>query len=143
MATKVTSAAVAASTTTTTTIAATTAVTTAATTTSATVPSTPPPTISVTKTLSDDVIEAVESVHIDKSKFVVPESLRRPILTRPMVLMGTGPTNPTPRVLEALNRPVMGIYTEEVAKVMLATNLINDSISELNQRRKNKRNEQN
>lgn len=47
-----------------------------------------------------------------------PNSLRRPIAVRPMVLMGTGPTNPSKRVTEALSKPVMGLYTEEFTQVI-------------------------
>lgn len=50
-----------------------------------------------------------------------PTSLRRPIAIRHLVLMGTGPTNPSTRVTEALSKPVMGLYTDEFAQV----NLIN------------------
>lgn len=46
-----------------------------------------------------------------------PNTLRRPIAVRPMVLMGTGPTNPSKRVTEALSKPVMGLYTEEFTQV--------------------------
>lgn len=47
----------------------------------------------------------------------IPSSLRRPIAVRPMVLMGTGPTNPTKRVMEALCKPIMGIYTPDFHQV--------------------------
>lgn len=47
----------------------------------------------------------------------VPANLRRPIAVRPMVLMGTGPTNPSKRVVEALCKPTMGIYTPEFHQV--------------------------
>lgn len=47
----------------------------------------------------------------------VPANLRRPIAVRPMVLMGTGPTNPSKRVIEALCKPTMGIYTPEFHQV--------------------------
>lgn len=46
-----------------------------------------------------------------------PASLRRRIAVKPMVLMGTGPTNPSKRVTEALIKPVMGIYTDEYNQV--------------------------
>lgn len=49
----------------------------------------------------------------------VPNSLRRPLAVRPMVLMGTGPTNSTQRVTEALCKPVMGLYQPDFAKVFL------------------------
>lgn len=47
-----------------------------------------------------------------------PNSLRRSIAVRPMVLMGSGPTNPSKRVTEALIKPVMGLYTEEFGQVI-------------------------
>lgn len=47
----------------------------------------------------------------------IPNTLRRPIAVRHMVLMGTGPTNPTQRVTEALCKPTMGLYTQEFAQV--------------------------
>lgn len=46
-----------------------------------------------------------------------PNSLRRRIAVKPMVLMGTGPTNPSKRVSEALIKPVMGLYTDEYTQV--------------------------
>lgn len=48
----------------------------------------------------------------------VPESLRRPIHTRSKVLMGSGPTNYTQRVIEALSKPIMGIYSDEFYQIM-------------------------
>lgn len=47
----------------------------------------------------------------------IPNTLRRPIAVRPMVLMGSGPTNPSQRVTEALCKPVMGLYTQEFEQV--------------------------
>lgn len=46
-----------------------------------------------------------------------PNTLRRPIAVRPMVLMGSGPTNPTQRVTEALCKPIMGLYSPELEQV--------------------------
>lgn len=47
----------------------------------------------------------------------IPQTLRRPIAVRPMVLMGSGPTNPTQRVTEALCKPIMGLFTHEFEQV--------------------------
>lgn len=47
----------------------------------------------------------------------IPNTLRRPIAVRQMVLMGSGPTNSTLRVTEALSKPVMGLYTPELGQV--------------------------
>lgn len=55
-----------------------------------------------------------------------PQRLRGPINCRPMVLMGTGPTNPTKRVMEALTKPIMGLYTNEFHQVIY--NLPNESM---------------
>lgn len=52
----------------------------------------------------------------------VPNCLRRPLAVRPMVLMGSGPTNPTKRVTEALCKPIMGIYTQEFHQASLHNN---------------------
>lgn len=55
----------------------------------------------------------------------IPNTLRRPIAVRPMVLMGSGPTNPSQRVTEALCKPNMGIYTAELHQVCC---YINESV---------------
>lgn len=47
----------------------------------------------------------------------IPHTLRRQIAVRPMVLMGSGPTNPSQRVTEALCKPVMGLYSQEFEQV--------------------------
>lgn len=47
----------------------------------------------------------------------IPNCLRRPLAVRPMVLMGTGPTNSTKRVMEALCKPAMGLYSSEYNQV--------------------------
>lgn len=57
----------------------------------------------------------------------VPNSLRRPIAVRPMVLMGTGPTNPTKRVMEALCKPIMGIYNDEFHQVFISVLLFENT----------------
>lgn len=49
----------------------------------------------------------------------IPLSLRRPIAVRPMVLMGSGPTNPSKRVTEALCKPIMGLFTPEFHQVQI------------------------
>lgn len=54
-------------------------------------------------------------------RFPVPINLRRSILVKPQTLMGTGPTNPTQRVTEALSKPVMGLYAPELHQVSLIT----------------------
>lgn len=46
-----------------------------------------------------------------------PSSLRRSIAIRPMVLMGSGPTNVSQRVHDVLNKPHMGIYQHEIYQV--------------------------
>lgn len=51
------------------------------------------------------------------TRVLPPNSLRRPIVTRPRVMMGAGPTNPTQRVTEALSKPQMGIHTDDVHQV--------------------------
>lgn len=53
-----------------------------------------------------------------KSGVPVPSSLRRPILTRPTVLMGSGPTNYSQRVLESLSKPLVGLYSNECFQIM-------------------------
>lgn len=55
---------------------------------------------------------------IPKLGVPVPNSLRRPILTRPKVLMGSGPTNYSPRVLESLSKPLVGLYSAEILQIM-------------------------
>lgn len=47
----------------------------------------------------------------------IPNTLRRSIAVRPMVLMGSGPTNPSQRVIEALCKPIMGLHTPEFIQV--------------------------
>lgn len=50
----------------------------------------------------------------------IPINLRRPIAVKSMVLMGSGPTNMSQRVIEALGKPTMGLYTPEFAQVLIA-----------------------
>lgn len=50
-------------------------------------------------------------------RFPVPKTLRHRILVKPQVLMGSGPTNLSQRVIEALSKPVMGMHTEELHQV--------------------------
>lgn len=59
-----------------------------------------------------------KNVDGDKSNLSFPNGLRRPMLTRPKVLMGTGPTNFAQRVSEALRKPLMGLYAEEIFQIM-------------------------
>lgn len=59
----------------------------------------------------------LEDFEYEDSIIPVPSALRRPIAVRPMVLMGSGPTNPSQRVTEALSRPIMGLYTPELEQV--------------------------
>lgn len=46
-----------------------------------------------------------------------PDSMRRQILVRPKILMGSGPTNLSQRVTEAMSKPIMGIYHKETFQV--------------------------
>lgn len=62
-------------------------------------------------------VEKPEKV-VQKTGVAVPSSLRRPILTRPKVLMGSGPTNYTQRVIESLSKPIMGLYCQESYQIM-------------------------
>lgn len=59
----------------------------------------------------------VDSVAAATTRVSPPNSLRRPILIRPRVLMGSGPTNPSQRVTEALSKPQMGIHSADVYQV--------------------------
>ena len=63
------------------------------------------------------VTKDVEELLLDTSVIAVPECMRRPILVRPKVLMGTGPTNLSQRVIEALGKPLMGLYHDETVQV--------------------------
>lgn len=55
----------------------------------------------------------------ERSEYVsVPYCLRRPIQTRARVLMGSGPTNYSQRVIDALAKPIMGLYTAETYQIM-------------------------
>lgn len=63
-------------------------------------------------------LESLEEMEFE-DPIPVPTNLRRPIAVRPMVLMGSGPTNPSKRVTEALTKPIMGLYTDEYLKVNL------------------------
>lgn len=75
---------------------------------------------------SIEFIETVEaneptesSVTINcEEKYLPCNTLRRPILVKPQVLMGAGPTNLSQRVTEALSKPVMGLYTKELHQVV-------------------------
>lgn len=51
------------------------------------------------------------------TRIPIPDSLRRPILVRSKILMGSGLTNPSPRVTEALSKPIMGVHDVEIGKV--------------------------
>lgn len=71
------------------------------------------------------ITKASEPISVEKSGKIaprtgvaVPSSLRRPILTRPKVLMGSGPTNYTQRVIEALSKPMMGLCAAETYQIM-------------------------
>lgn len=59
----------------------------------------------------------LKSVKIQEPKYPVPESLRRPILIRPRVLMCSGPATPAPRATEVLSKPIMGLYNAETYQV--------------------------
>lgn len=56
---------------------------------------------------------------VNDDRIPKPSSLLRPINTKHMVLMGSGPTNPTQRVLEALAKPTVGLYSEELYQVCI------------------------
>lgn len=59
----------------------------------------------------------VGPVATNTTQVLPPNCLRRPILIRPRVMMGSGPTNPTQRVTEALSKPQMGIFSDDVHQV--------------------------
>lgn len=62
---------------------------------------------------------AMEAVPIKKASGIpVPDSLRHPIHTKSTVLMGAGPTNYTQRVIEAMTKPITGLYSAEFYRVM-------------------------
>lgn len=64
-------------------------------------------------------IEGFTNIEEIVERFPVPKTLRRSILVKPQVLMGSGPTNPSQRVIEALSKPVMGTHTDELHQVRL------------------------
>lgn len=76
--------------------------------------------------IMNSVIEKIADVSIDQkpadivapsTDVPVPSSLLRPIATRPKFLMGTGPTNLSKRVSEAICKPIMGLYMDETHQV--------------------------
>lgn len=67
--------------------------------------------------MSTTVEELVKDVVVPSPRVQVPDCLRRPILVRPKMLMGSGPTNFSQRVIEALSKPLMGIYSDEMYQV--------------------------
>lgn len=71
----------------------------------------------VDKTELISAFEGFTNIEEIVERFPVPKTLRRPILVKPHVLMGSGPTNPSQRIIEALSKPVMGMHTEELQKV--------------------------
>lgn len=62
--------------------------------------------------------EAVPAKNTKSTGIAVPDSLRRPIFTKPKVLMGSGPTNYTQRVIEAMTKPITGLYSNEYFRIM-------------------------
>lgn len=73
---------------------------------------------SVAKKVNDLSIEETTADIVAPSKNVpVPSRLLRPIATRPKILMGTGPTNFSQRVSEAMCKPLMGLYMDETHQV--------------------------
>lgn len=62
-------------------------------------------------------IEAFTNIEEIVERFPVPKTLRRSILVKPQVLMGSGPTNPSQRIIEALSKPIMGLHTDELHQV--------------------------
>ncbi len=74
---------------------------------------------SISKQLADVSIEKSDENIVQPSTDVpVPNCLLRPIATNPKILMGTGPTNFSQRVSEALCKPLMGLYMDETHKVL-------------------------
>lgn len=65
-----------------------------------------------------DIVEPSVQPSVEPSTEVpVPNCLLRPIATRPKFLMGTGPTNLSQRVSEAICKPLMGLYMDETYQV--------------------------
>lgn len=63
------------------------------------------------------IVEPVNDIVAPPTCVPVPNCLLRPIATRPKFLMGTGPTNFSQRVSEALCKPLMGLYMDETHQV--------------------------
>lgn len=73
---------------------------------------------SVTQKIADVSIDQNTAEIVASARDVpVPSSLLRPMATRPKFLMGTGPTNFSQRVSEALCKPTMGLYMDETHQV--------------------------
>lgn len=76
--------------------------------------------ISAAETLVKGSTEDPDTIVVAETYNVpVPSSLLRPISTKPRFLMGTGPTNYSPRVSEALCKPLMGLYMDETHQVYI------------------------
>lgn len=48
-----------------------------------------------------------------------PECLKKPLLVPRKLLMGPGPSNCSPRVLQALSQPILGHLHTETGKVRI------------------------
>lgn len=77
---------------------------------------------SITKKVTDLTIEnssptEVVQPTVTRANIPVPSCLLRPIATRSKFLLGTGPTNFSQRVSEALCKPIMGLYMDETHQV--------------------------
>lgn len=78
-----------------------------------------------TKLANVSIVEDVDDIVAKSSHVPVPNCLLRPIATRQKFLMGTGPTNMSQRVSEALCKPLMGLYMDETHQVHLILALRN------------------
>lgn len=77
---------------------------------------------SVVQKIADVSIDLPEKIVTPSTVVPVPSTLLRPIATRPKILMGTGPTNFSQRVSEALCKPLMGLYMDETHQVYTCLN---------------------
>lgn len=74
--------------------------------------------ISVAKKLAELTTKDPDNTIVQQTANVpVPSCLLRPISTKPAILLGTGPTNFSQRVSEALCKPLMGLYMDETHQV--------------------------
>ncbi|XP_037028970.1 serine--pyruvate aminotransferase, mitochondrial-like [Bradysia coprophila] len=74
---------------------------------------------SVAKKFAEASTKSPDTTAVPQTTSVpVPSCLLRPIATKPTFLMGTGPTNFSQRVSEALCKPLMGLYMDETHYIM-------------------------